>query len=95
VIISCKQLESYPLAEQYGWCAPKKDTGGILYIFPPTVTRAKTGNGRCGKNTLQRERVNSIHPHDLIPSALEAAELLHSRIPFVVDKVECEDGEHQ
>ena len=90
MIISCKQLESYPLAEQYGWCAPKKDTGGILYLFPPTAERAKQANGRCGKNTLERERVNSIHPHDLIPSALEAAELLHSRIPFVVDKVECE-----
>ena len=92
MIISRKQLESYPLAKQYGWCAPKKDTGGILYLFPPTAERAKQANGRCGKNTLERERVNSIHPHDLIPSALEAAELLHSRIPFVVHKVGHEDG---
>jgi hypothetical protein len=46
-------LEEYPLAKRYGWRAPKRDTGGILFIYPPRTAK------------LMHSRVFAINPDDL------------------------------
>ena len=65
------ELEDYPLAKAYGWKAPKRDTGGMLYIYPPIK---KFKDKKCGgKHVLERERLESLNPYDLSPHALDEA----------------------
>lgn len=62
-----RNLEDYPLAKVYGWRLPQRDTGGILYIYPPIDI-----DGRKGPGKLERHRFDAINPEDLHPAAWTA-----------------------
>ena len=62
-------LANCPLAKKYNWTPPKRDTGGVLYLYPPTSLHrseiTRLGKRRENKKMLDRERVFAINPHDL------------------------------
>lgn len=63
-----EDLERYPLAKEYGWRAPKGDTGGILYLYPPRRVARQHQHNLSGEEVdfhyITRERFESLNPDD-------------------------------
>ncbi len=61
-------FEDYPLAKAYGWKAPKRDTGGILFLYPPRQSKMHRHN-RSDKEIrfvyMKHQRPHALNPDDL------------------------------
>lgn len=65
-----EDLEQYPLAKAYGWRAPMRDTGGILFLYPPVAER---GAGKYNTAT-RKDRLEALDPRGISPRARDWTE---------------------
>ena len=70
MVLSRPDLEEYPLAQAYSWKAPKGDTGGILYLYPPTSYRERVAAKSKSKKKSQFRYLKQARPHALNPDDL-------------------------
>ncbi len=60
------ERDDYPLAVAYDWSLPKRDTGGIFYLYPPhtSITHKHCTGVDLDFVCMKRQRIYALNPRE-------------------------------